>query len=188
MRLYGSYTSPFVRHCRIVLAETALSAEFIETAGNDPRNKSPTRRVPYFEDGSVRLSDSTSILRYLREKSGGTFLPNVEALDSYCLVNTLLDAGVNVFLFERVDGLLPEKSEYLRRQVARVESGLAELNARAWPADLRGNDAAIRLACFLAWGRFRKRFTIEGMDSLKAVLAAADEWEHFAATAPPAGA
>ena len=31
MKLYGSYTSPFVRHCRIVLLETQQSCEFIET-------------------------------------------------------------------------------------------------------------------------------------------------------------
>ena len=30
MKLYGSFTSPFVRHVRIVLLETGLACEFIE--------------------------------------------------------------------------------------------------------------------------------------------------------------
>ena len=31
MKLFGSYTSPYVRHCRIVLAQNGQDCEFVET-------------------------------------------------------------------------------------------------------------------------------------------------------------
>ena len=186
MLLYGSYTSPFVRHCRIVLRETELSFEFVEVQGADPKNPSPTKRVPYFEDGGRQLSDSSSIIRYLREKSGTPFLASVEDFDLFCLANTVLDSAINVFLFERVEGLLPSHSKYLTRQMARIESGLSELEQRPLP-EVANDDAGLRLGCLLAWGRFRQRFTLHGRPNLQALLTKCDAYEPFASTAPPAG-
>jgi glutathione S-transferase len=188
MKLYGSYTSPYVRHCRIALLETNLPCEFIETIPSDPSNKSPTRKVPYLEDGDIGLSDSSSILRHIREKVGAPYLASVLDLDFFCLTNTLLDSATNVFLFERTDGLKPESSKYLARQAARVEAGLVELEQRELPRPIRGNDGAIRLGCFLAWGRFRKRFDLSPHARLSAFLAECDAWDSFAQTAPPPNA
>lgn len=185
MKLYGSYTSPFVRHCRTVLLETGLPYEFVETAAGSSVNKSPTKKVPYLEDGDLKLSDSSSIVMHLRQKAGSPFLAEVADYDLYCLVNTLLDTGINVFLFERLDGLLPQNSKYLQRQVARLESGLAELERRPLPSEPPLNDDAIRLACFLDWGLFRKRFTFDEYPKLTAFYELARSWEPFAKTAPP---
>lgn len=73
MQLFGSYTSPFVRHCRIALIETGLDCEFVETDYAESARRSPTKKVPYLQDKDVMLFDSCSILKYLREKAGGTF-------------------------------------------------------------------------------------------------------------------
>jgi glutathione S-transferase len=73
MKLYGSYTSPFVRHCRIALIETGLAFDFIETDQTGSAAKSPTKRVPFLEDGNIFLTDSSSILKHIREKTGHTF-------------------------------------------------------------------------------------------------------------------
>lgn len=188
MELYGSYTSPFVRHCRIALIESNLPFEFIEVQGADPKNKSPTRRVPYFEDGALGLSDSSSILRYLREKSETPFLSTLQEFDLFCLANTVLDTAINVFMFERLESLLPDQSKYLSRQVARIESGLDELEQRTFARDIAKNDAALRVGCLLAWGRFRKRFSLAGRPTLQAFLKGCDSYGPFADTAPPADA
>ena len=107
MKLYGSYTSPFVRHCRIALLETGLACEFIETDQAGSAAKSPTKRVPFLEDGDVFLTDSSSILKHIREKAGTAFLSSASELDLFAMVNTALDATVNLFFLER-DHLPPK--------------------------------------------------------------------------------
>ncbi len=187
MILYGSYTSPYVRHCRIALAQTDSAYELVEVASNDPRNPSPTRKVPYFADGSTGLSDSSSILKYLRQKAGVPFLESVEEFELYCLASTYLDAEINLFMFERVDGMKPEASKYLTRQRERVASGLSELDRGTLTHSLPLDDGQIRLACFLAWGVFRQRFSLAAYPSLQAFLDLANSWEVFQKTAPPEG-
>jgi glutathione S-transferase len=184
MKLYGSYTSPFVRHCRIVLLETGVACEFIETDQAGSAVKSPTQRVPFLEDGDVFLTDSSSILKYLRETTGATFLATASELDQYCMVNTALDATVNLFFLQR-DGVDIQAYEYTRRQAARIGSSLGELNALVLPMHAPYKDAELRLACYLAWGLFRKRINIDAHENLQAFLAGINQYQPFVDTTPP---
>lgn len=134
------------------------------------------------------LTDSASITRYLREKAGQPFLPSVMDQELFALSATVLDTAINLFLFERHDGLLPGASKYLTKQAARVSSGLHALNEGPLSESVPLGDASIRLACVLAWGRFRNRFTLDGFERLSRFLDLADSWEPFAKTAPPLGA
>jgi len=43
LELYGSYTSPFVRHCRIALLESGLAFTFVETDQVSSAKLSPTQ-------------------------------------------------------------------------------------------------------------------------------------------------
>lgn len=185
MKLYGSYTSPFVRHCRIVLLETGLDCEFIETDGAASAAKSPTKKVPFFEDGEVFLTDSGAIVKYLREKAGQVFCPGAFEYDRFCMVNTMLDASINLFLLEK-DGITPEQSPYLKRHVARIQSSLADLDAMELPATAPYNDAELRLLSFLDWVLFRKRLTFAEYNNLTGFLANAASYPAFAQTAPHA--
>lgn len=184
MKLYGSYTSPFVRHCRIALLETELECTFIETDQVGSGNQSPTQRVPFLEDDDVFLTDSSSILKYIREKSGTAFLPSTSVFDSYAMVNTALDTTVNLFFLQR-DGVDLQAYDYTRRQAARIESSLAELNTLALPMQAPYNDAELRLACYLYWGLFRKRITLTTHANLQQFLTAINQYQPFAVTAPP---
>lgn len=185
MKLYGSYTSPFVRHCRIALEEEKLACEFIETDQAGSATKSPTKRVPFLEDGDVFLTDSSSILKYLREKSGKSFLASATDLDLFSMVNTALDATVNLFFLQR-DGVDLQAYEYTRRQAARIESSLAELNQLNLPTVEPYNDVHLRLACYLSWGLFRKRINIDAYENLQKFLAGMNQYEVFLNTTPPA--
>ncbi|MFU8878583.1 MAG: glutathione S-transferase family protein, partial [Wenzhouxiangellaceae bacterium] len=160
MQLHGSYTSPYVRHIRIVLAQTGLACEFVETDYAASAAQSPACRVPFLVDGELQLTDSVSILKYLREKAGQSFFPEVAEFDSFLLVNTAMDSSVNLFLLEK-DGVTPETSAYLARQQRRVAQTLGELERRlaAGGMDPAG-DAGIRLGCFLSWALFRERLTL----------------------------
>ncbi len=194
MQLYGSYTSPFVRHCRIALLETGLDCEFVETDAKASAQLSPTRRVPFLHDEQnskvIQLTDSSAILKYLREKSGAAFLEHVDDYEMFCLGNTLLDTAINLFFLEK-DGLGPEQSAYLSRQQARIDSGLAELNKRCGEKPLPDSgpwhDGWLRVACFLAWALFRERIVLagKGYHHLEQLLEMMASYPPFTETAPP---
>lgn len=184
MKLFGSYTSPFVRHCRIALLETQQAFEFVETDQAASAAQSPTQRVPFLQDGDKFFTDSASILKYLREKTGGSFCPTPEELDQLCLVNTVLDSLVNLFFLER-DGVQVNEVAYLQRQAARIQSTLAELDQLALPESAPYNDAQLRLACMMGWAKFRKRADFSPYANLEKFYAGALNYGPFATTQPP---
>lgn len=184
MKLYGSYTSPFVRHCRIVLQETARVFEFIETDQAGSAAQSPTKRVPFLQDGDVFLTDSSSIIKYLREKAGQQFCASAQELDQLCLANTALEACVNVFFLEK-DGVNSSEVPYLQRQKARIDSALAELNTLPLPSAAPYNDAQLRLACFMGWAKFRNRVDFSPYSNLEQFYRGALSYTPFAQTQPP---
>jgi glutathione S-transferase len=184
MKLYGSYTSPFVRHCRIVLLEEQLECEFIETDFDASAQKSPTKKVPFLEDGDVQLTDSASILMYLRQKAGKAFPANAEDFNLFCEVNTVLDASVVLFFMEMRDGMQSDQSVYLSRNKARVQSALAHLDTLNY-SETGFTDGELRLACLLAWGLYRNRFSLGDFPNLSSLLQRAESYQPFIETRPP---
>ncbi len=187
MKLYGSYTSPFVRHVRIVLQETRQACEFIETDQAGSAVKSPTQRVPFLEDGDIFLTDSASIIKYLREKAGQAFCKSAQELDQLCLVNTALDATVNLFFLKR-DGVAISQVPYLQRQAARVQTTLAELDQSAIThiaADGQFNDAQLRLGCFMGWSKFREQLDFSAFANLEKFYLQIANYPAFSSTQPP---
>jgi glutathione S-transferase len=186
MELFGSYTSPYVRHCRIVLMQLGQAFTFVETNYDQSAQGSPTKRVPYLRDGDRRLTDSSSILNHLRRKAGQTFLADIEDAERYHLANTALEATVNVFQMEK-DGIGPSQSPYLQRQSARAQAILATLDKDKLEIGVPPSDGVIRVACFLGWALFRKRIDLGPYQNLSAFFERAQRIAHFAETAPPAG-
>lgn len=187
MKLYGSYTSPFVRHVRMVLQETQQPCEFIEIDQSGSAAKSPTQRVPFLEDGDIFLTDSASIIKYLREKSGQTFCKSAQELDQLCLVNTALDTTVNLFFLKR-DGVVISQVPYLQRQAARIQTTLAELDQSAIVkivADGQFNDAQLRLGCFMGWSKFREQIDFSPFANLENFYLQICNYLPFNATQPP---
>lgn len=187
MQLFGSFTSPYVRHVRIALLQTGTACEFIETDAKGSAVQSPTMKVPFLHDGDVVLSDSTSIIRYIREQAGQTFLPNIYSLDIFCLINTIMDSAINLFLLER-NGLDLNSTPYFDRQRARIEASLDHLEKLEVDTQALDVDAKLRLECCLAWGVYRERFSLAARPHLQTLLNAAQADTLFAQTAPPAGA
>lgn len=184
MKLYGSYTSPFVRHCRILLLETSQTFEFIETDQVASAVKSPTKRVPFLEDDEIVLTDSLAIIKYLREKSGQVFCQSVQELNRLCLVNTVLDTVVNLFFIKR-DGTDITLIPYLQRQVARIESTLQELNNTRFSLAAPYDDADLRLGCFMGWAKLRKQVDFSVYPELENFYESILGYELFEKTKPP---
>ena len=185
MKLFGSYTSPFVRHCRVALMQSNLEFEFIEADETMRKEHSSTDKVPFFTDGGLTLSDSSSILKYVREKSGGTFLADINDFENYTITNTLLDSAINLFLLEN-EGIGSDQISYLGRQKARVDNGLIALNTHIDPGLGITQDSTLRCACFIGWGLFRNRFSIDGLTNLNKMMAIANQDDNFLKTAPQA--
>ncbi len=187
MKLYGSYTSPYVRHCRIVLAECGVAHQFIEADYATSAKLSPTARVPFLDDGDRRLHDSASILKHIRSKAGQDFMADIDDFETFLLANTGLDTSINLFLLEK-EGLLPKDVPYLARQQARVESVMSELDARCGttgePEHASFSDGLLRVGCFLSWALFRQRLTIDKHRHLLALMARLDADPGFARTHP----
>ncbi|NKB62570.1 MAG: glutathione S-transferase [Gammaproteobacteria bacterium] len=184
MKLYGSVTSPFVRHCRIALIQSGLDWELVEIDAAVSGEKSPTKKVPFLKDGDVNLTDSCSILKYAREKSGNTFFPDVQDYDLFCMTNTAIDASINLFLLQN-DGLDVTQGKYFGRQAGRVESALDALDAVVANSEPELTDGVIRLACFLEWGSFRNRFSLDSRPNLKKIVDFANKDSAFQSTAIP---
>jgi len=184
MKLYGSYTSPFVRHCRVALIQGGHAFDFIETDYDMSAEMSPTSKVPFFSDGEINLTDSSSIVRYVREKSGQSFLAELEDFELFAMTNTILDATINLFLLEN-NGFGPDQIPYLGRQKSRVESGLIELNNRIDAGKGISVDSNLRLACYIDWAIFRNRVDFTAHNKLLGLLESANQSEAFSSTAPP---
>lgn len=185
IKLFGSYTSPYVRHCRIVLAQTEMPYTFVETDYVASDAGSPTKRVPYLHDGEVKLHDSMAIIHYLRQKSAQAFLATPAETERFALANTVLDTCINVFLLEN-SGFSDSENTFLRRQQARIDSGLRALNdlMSSTPELPEMSDADWRVACLLDWGLFRQRLNLGNTSNLRHFLSTIQSWQIFEQTAP----
>lgn len=184
MQLHGSFTSPFVRHCRIVMLQNDTQFEFIETDYAQSAEGSSTMRVPYLFDGDIQLHDSSSIIHYLREKNNQKLYEDALTHDLFLLVNTALDSTINLFLLEK-SGVNIQENSYAVRQRNRIERCLQTLNAEA-KAGMKWNDVGIRLACFIDWALYRQRLDFSAYPALLNWLEQAKQYKEFNLTAPPA--
>lgn len=184
MKLYGSYTSPFVRHCRVALAQGGHDFEFVETDYDMSAAMSPTSKVPFLSDGDITLTDSSSIVKYAREKSGSAFLSGLEEFELFAMTNTIIDATINLFLLEN-NGFGPDQIPYLQRQQDRIDSGIVELNDRINVSKGISDDSNLRCACYIDWAIFRNRVDFSQQTNLLALLEEANQESVFSETAPP---
>jgi glutathione S-transferase len=187
MELFGSYTSPYVRHCRIALLETDTKFSLTETDYDTSAKLSPAKKVPFLHHNDLRLHDSTSILKYVREKAGERFFADTKDFDQYCLVNTAMDAAINIFLLEK-DGVKSTQAPYLQRQQERINDILQLMEEKDHAVAYEGphpfSDGELRLGCFLSWGLFRKRFNLDKYPRLEALVDKLNDYPYFADTDP----
>jgi glutathione S-transferase len=189
MKLYCSHNSPYARKVRVVLAELGLDYEPILTDLNrlpaDYPQRNPNLRIPCLVDGERTLFESNVILEYLLQRAGpqraGTpplartlTRPEHDLQDRLVLatLDTLLDSGLNVFVLRR-DGIVPEQSGTLRRELRRMASELDWLDARVTPEGFVPGVFSLmdlNLVVTLLWLEFRKPIPWRGRPNLEAVL------------------
>jgi glutathione S-transferase len=195
MKLYGVRTSPYVRHARVALSQSNLEWE-LEQVTLDTISRSPTLRVPFLIDGDLTLSDSSVIVRYVREQSGQAFLATVADHELFALATSVLDTAVNVYLMNIGDSAdlaeVPagasaigfDPKTYFERQQERIAVGMQELEHCQLSSSQPYTDGEIRLACLLDWAAYRETIDLSGKDNLCRFLADIRAWPPFAETAP----
>jgi glutathione S-transferase len=133
MKLIGSLTSPYVRKCRIVLAEKRIEYEFEvdspwEESTRVPEHN-PLGKVPVLIlDDGLRLFDSRVIVEYLDHLTPvGRLLPEtnrqrivVKRWEALC--DGILDATVAIFLERK---RAEADSRWIKRQDGKIRAALA---------------------------------------------------------------
>ena len=195
MKLYGVRTSPYVRHARVALAQSGLDWE-LEQVTLDTIGQSPTLRVPFLTDGKLTLSDSSVIVRYVREQSGQPYLTTIADHELFAVATSVLDTAVNVYLMNIGDSAdlagVPtgtsttgfDPKTYFERQQERITVGIQELERCQLSFSQPYTDGEIRLACLLDWAAYRDTIDLSGKDNLCRFLAEIRTWPPFAETAP----
>jgi len=169
MKLITSYTSPFGRKVRIVLAEKCIEYQIIEdnpsAAGSSIPELNPLGKVPILmvDDGRT-LYDSRVIVDFLDHSTPvGKLIPNeqrqaINVKRREALADGISDAAVLI----RQESLRPaqqQSQEWVAHQQAKIERGLAsiaaELDEKKWWGSEQFSLADIALGCTLAYLDFR---------------------------------
>lgn len=183
--LYGTKTSPFVRHCRIAFAQEGIGYDLTHVDFATSGEQTPTKRVPFLKDNrGLFLTDSSAIILHARQSVGKTFLANSQEANIYFTANTALDTGINIFLME-LNGVTD--IPYMERQRQRLASCFAALEESIDP-DAAMDDGLIRTGCLTSWVTFRDRFDFSSHEKLVALQKRIDADPVFRETAPPADA
>ena len=200
MKLIGSFTSPFARKVRMVLAEKKIEYDMqpANPWAEDSRVSefNPLGKVPalVLEDGRC-LYDSRVIVEFLDNVSPvnrlipATNRERSEVRRWEALADGVLDAGVLMRMeSQRADG---EKSPgWISRQAGKVESGLAvmdrDLGEKTWCTGIEFTLADIAVGSCLGWLEFRHpQFDIRGRHAnLARLLDKLADVPSFADTAP----
>ena len=169
MKLLASFTSPYTRKVRVVLAEKRIDCELELVDVNAPDNPviahNPLSKIPTLVlDDGTSLFDSRVIVEFLDNASPiARLIPadkraRVAVRRWEALADGVLDAG----LLARYESLRPKREQsaaWSAKQFAKINRGLAgiaaELGERSWCHGERYTLADIALGCCLGWLAFR---------------------------------
>ncbi len=170
MKLIGSFTSPFVRKVRVVMADKKLDFSFEQENVWVPettiQDVNPLGKIPclVMEDGST-LYDSRVIAEYLDTISPVCKLlpPNgrdrTEVKVWEALADGVLDAAILVFLERRERAPEQQSDKWIQRQMGKVHAGLREMSVRLGESNycmgIHYTLADVAVGCALGWLAFR---------------------------------
>jgi glutathione S-transferase len=169
MKLIGSYTSPYVRKVRIVMAEKRIECEFmlenVWAADTQVGQHNPIGKIPVLlMDDNTPVYDSRVIAEYLDGVTpvsrlipdGGRDRVLVKRWEA--LGDGITDAGIAMFL-ERKRPEALQGADWIARQRGKVDAGIAaaarELADKDFCHGVSLSLADISLACSLLWLEFR---------------------------------
>lgn len=196
IRLFGSFTSPYVRRVRVVADELGLPLEQIDTTPAEGtaelRKRSPIWKVPVAEVDGQLIFDSHVITEVLLERHGrGKLAPlpvdDIEARNAISVIDGALDALINAFYLGK-EGVTPAQAPYLKKQSERAAASLAWLDQNVHEPFVTSRKQLglpeIALGSALGWMRFRNVYDIEQHQRLMRCFEELEKRPSFHATQP----
>lgn len=198
IRLYGSYTSPYVRRVRIVAEELSLRCEQVDTMTAEGqaelRAKNPIWKVPAAEVDGQLILDSHTITELLLERydrAGQKIAPlpvdDLEGRNAISVIDGALDALINSFYLAK-EGVSADKTPYMKKQNERAAASLAWLEQHVHEpfvtSKKRFGLPEIALGTALGWMRFRDVYPIERHPQLMRCFEELEKRASFHATEP----
>jgi glutathione S-transferase len=194
MKLFGTVTSPYVRRVRIVAAELGEPVELVDTATDAGqaalRAVAPLWKVPTAIVDGQTIFDSHLVVDHLLATRGpGPFAPPADAArdrNLAAVIDGALDASINAFYLKK-DGADPARIPYLAKQLARVGSALAWVDAEVAAGALRDGaltTTAVSLVTAVGWMRFRAAHPVADYAAITRLAASLEERPSFASTVP----
>lgn len=170
MKLIGSYTSPYVRKVRVVMAEKKLDyqmlLEDVWAADAQIKLSNPLSKIPclLMEDGGA-MFDSRVIVEYLDTLTPvGKLIPphgreRAEVKNWEALADGVLDAGVLVLLEKRLREPEMRSQVWIDRQMDKVNAGLKAMSTGLAESPFCVSNhlslADVCVVCTLGWLSFR---------------------------------
>lgn len=170
LRLIGSYTSPYVRKVRVVMAEKRIECQFeledVWSADTRIQHANPLGKVPclIMEDGGA-VFDSRVIVEYLDTVTPiAKLVPangreRVEVRTWEALADGVLDAAILARLEQTQRPREQQSDAWIARQMGKVDSGLAAMSRglaeKPWCNGQAYTLADIAVGCALFYLDFR---------------------------------
>lgn len=195
-KLYGTWTSPYVRQVRVAALELGVELEFCDTASEagqrELRGLAPLWKVPVAQLDGELLYDSEVILAALSRRHPrsplGPWLQSVPERNLKTVVDGALDSLINAFYLAR-EGLRPEQVPYLAKQHERAAAALRWVDERVAPMALAAPEsfswAVLSLTTALEWMVYRDAFAVGDFAGLSASLEAHRGRPSLVQTRPP---
>lgn len=191
MKLYGSFTSPYVRRIRLILV--GQDYEMIDAPTSSPegrailRKLNPTMKIPMFEDQGIVLCDSTVIAQYIHEKLALPYL-SIPQLNLLKIIDGITDSYIQLFLLDKSGFDTADDKMYFNLQHERIERSFKYLERVVEEEQIAANDwnyLSISLYTSLDWLKVRKLHDFSHLQALQEFYKAATQRKDIKATAIP---
>src|SRR5262249_18522506 len=134
--LLGTDGSPYVRKARVAIAEKGIACDYVNASPRDPASgvsaANPLSKIPtLLLDDGTSIYDSSVIAEYVDVIAPSPkLIPDTFAERSAvrcweALGNGLLDATVNIMHDRRLPEAKQQGTEYVARQIQKIEAALA---------------------------------------------------------------
>lgn len=192
MKLYGSFTSPYVRRLRLILMDVKYDMIDAPTSSAEGRailrKLNPTMKIPMFEDNGLVLCDSTVIAQYLHEKLARPYL-SIPQLNLLKIIDGITDSYIQLFLLDKSGFDTTDDKMYFNLQHERIARSFKYLENVVADKHISATDwnyLSISLYTSLDWVKVRKLHDFSHLEAIQSFYTAVSHRKDVKSTGIPA--